>query len=149
MSHVDDADADCVFCAISSGRIAASTVHEDDDVIVFMDLHPATTGHVLVVPRRHQTGLEDLDRAAGARVWSVGQDLAHALRRAFPDCAGINLLLCDGAAALQSVFHVHLHVIPRYVGDGWTLTDRPPPERERSLLDADAEAIRSALRVLD
>ncbi|WP_452094304.1 HIT family protein [Dactylosporangium aurantiacum] len=59
-------------------------------------------------------------------------------------CEGINVLLCDGAAAFQTVFHFHLHVIPRYTGDGWTIK-ATPPERERSLLDRDAQAIRDAV----
>ena len=69
--------------------------------------------------------------------------MARALRRSSVRCEGINVLLCDGEAAFQTVFHLHLHVIPRYAGDGWTLQP-DPPERGRSLLDSDALAIRGA-----
>jgi len=134
---------ECVFCAIVAGEAEASVVHEDDTAVAFMDLNPVTPGHLLVVPRRHAVGLDDLDRQTGARVWSVGHDMAHALRRSRLRCEGINLLVCDGAAAFQSVFHFHLHVIPRYADDGWTLTPDSPPS-ERSLLDSDAQAIRAA-----
>jgi diadenosine tetraphosphate (Ap4A) HIT family hydrolase len=89
-------------------------------------------------------GLEDLDRATSAHVWSVGHDLARVLRRSRLRCEGINVLLCDGEAASQTVFHFHLHVIPRYAGDGWSLKAESPP-RERSLLDTDAQAIKEAI----
>ena len=86
-----------------------------------MDLNPVTPGHLLVVPRTHAVGLEDLDAATSAHVWSVGHDMAAALRRSGMRCEGINVLLCDGEVAFQTVFHFHLHVIPRYAGDGWTI----------------------------
>lgn len=135
----------CVFCAIAAGRAEASVVHEDDSVVAFMDLNPVTRGHLLVVPRAHAVGLEDLDRSLGAHVWSVGHDLARALRRSGIPCEGVNVLVCDGEAAFQTVFHFHLHVIPRSAGDGWTPLHGTPPQRERALLDADASAVRAAL----
>lgn len=70
--------------------------------------------------------------------------MARALRRSSMGCEGINVLLCDGEAAFQAVFHFHLHVIPRYTGDGWTLKAESP-ERARSLLDSDAQAIKDAI----
>jgi histidine triad (HIT) family protein len=135
---------ECVFCAIVARRAEASVVYDDATVVVFMDLNPVTPGHVLVVPREHAVGLEDLDEAISVQVWSVGHRMARALRRSSMRCEGINILLCDGEVAFQTVFHVHLHVIPRYAGDGWTLKAEPP-ERMRSLLDGDAEAIKDAL----
>lgn len=121
-------------------------VYEDPTVAVWMDLNPVTQGHLLVVPRRHAVGLEDLDPATGAHVWSVGHDMAHALRRSSMGCQGINLLICDGEVAFQTVFHFHLHVIPRYSGDGLGEPFKvKPPEREKSLRDSDAQAIKSAL----
>lgn len=138
-------DGTCVFCAIVRGQEAASIVYEDETVVAFMDRFPVTRGHLLVVPRAHAVGLEDLDAVDGVRVWETGRELARALRRSGIPCDGINLLLCDGEAANQSVFHVHLHVIPRSVGDGWSDLTHHAPERERALLDADAEVIRRAL----
>lgn len=134
----------CVFCDIASGQAEASVVHEDEIVVVFMDLNPVTRGHLLVVPREHAVGLEDIDAATSAHVWSVGHDMARALRRSSLDCDGINILLCDGEAAFQTVFHFHLHVIPRYAGDGWTLKAETP-RRDRSLLDSEAQAIKGAI----
>lgn len=135
---------ECVFCAIVAGQADASLVHQDETVVVFMALHPVVTGHLLVVPRKHAVGLEDLDGVASAHVWSVGHDMARALRRSGIRCQGINVLLCDGEVAFQTVFHFHLHVIPRYVGDGWTIVP-DEMERQRSLLDSDAQVIRDAI----
>lgn len=134
---------ECVFCAIAARQAEASVVYEDDTAVAFMDLQPVTPGHLLVVPRVHATGLEDLDTPTGAHVWSVGHTMARALRRSTLRCEGINLLLCDGEAAFQTVFHVHLHVTLRYAGDGWT-TVPETMHRTRSLLDADAQAIKAA-----
>ena len=134
----------CIFCAIVAEQAEASVVCEDETTVAFMALNPVTPGHLLVVPRQHAVGLEDLDRATSAHVWSVGHELAGALRRSDLRCAGINILLCDGELAFQTVFHFHLHVIPRYAGDGWTSIPEPA-ERERSLLDSDAEAIQRAI----
>lgn len=135
---------ECIFCAIVAGQAEASVVFEDETVVAFMDLNPVTPGHLLVVPRKHAVGLEDLDRATSAHVWSVGNDMAQALRRSRIRCEGINVLLCDGEVAFQTVFHFHLHVIPRYPDDGWNLIPEPI-ERERSLLDRDAQAIKDAI----
>lgn len=143
---------ECVFCAVVAGRAEASVVVEDQTVVVWMDLNPVTHGHLLVVPRRHAAGLEDLDAATSAHVWSVAQEMSRALRRSSLGCRGLNLLVCDGEAAHQTVFHHHLHVIPRYPDDG---LGAPFPveahEREKSLRDRDADAVRTAvdeLRIL-
>jgi len=138
----------CIFCAIAARQAEADVVHEDETVVVFMDLNPVTPGHLLVVPRKHAVGLEDLDRATSAHVWSVGHDMARALRRSRLGCSGINILVCDGETAFQTVFHFHLHVIPRYAKDGWTIKAEPP-ERERSLLHREAQAIKDAIAATD
>jgi hypothetical protein len=79
----------CIFCAIVAGQAEASVVFEDETVVVFMDLNPVTPGHLLVVPREHAVGLEDLDDATGAHVWSVGRNMSRALRRSRLRCEGI------------------------------------------------------------
>jgi diadenosine tetraphosphate (Ap4A) HIT family hydrolase len=141
---------ECVFCAIVARQAESSMVYEDETVVAWMDLNPVTHGHLLVVPREHAVGLEDLDSATGARVWSVGHDMARALRRSSMGCQGINVLVCDGEVAFQTVFHFHLHVIPRYPGDGlgepFTVE---PQEREKSLRDSDAQAIKAAIASTD
>ena len=135
---------DCIFCAIVTGRAEASIVDEDDVAVTFMDLNPVTPGHLLVVPRTHAAGLEDLDGETSAHVWSVGHRMARALRRSGLRCDGINVFVADGEVAFQEVFHFHLHVFPRYAGDGFTI-GADWKERERALLDVDAEAVREGL----
>lgn len=138
----------CLFCGIVAGQVEASVVYEDETVVAFMDVNPVTPGHLLVVPRKHAVGFEDLDAAASARVWSVGHQLARALRRSSLRCEGINVLVCDGEVAFQTVFHFHLHVIPRFAGDGWTIVP-DTTERDRALLDGDARAIKDAVAAAD
>ncbi|MCI2418933.1 HIT family protein [Saccharopolyspora sp. K220] len=137
-------DGECVFCAIVRGEAESSVVYDDADVLAFMDLRPVTPGHLLVVPKTHAAGLEDLDVADGQQVWAVGHQLARALRRSGLRCDGINLFLADGAAAFQEVFHAHLHVFPRFVGDGFRIA-ADWRERTRSELDETAAVLRKAL----
>lgn len=146
--NATSAEQECIFCAIVAGQAEASVVYEDETVVAFMDLNPVTPGHLLVVPRKHAMGLGDLDEATGVHVWSVGHKMARGLRRSSLRCEGINVLLCDGEAAFQTVMHFHLHVIPRYAGDGWNIYPTVQ-QRERRLLDADAQAIRSAIKSTD
>ena len=133
-----------IFCAIARHEAEASTVYEDETVVAFVDRYPVTPGHLLVVPRHHAVGLEDLDEATGGHVWAVAHDLARALRRWTFRPGGTNPFVCDGEAAFQTVFHVHLHVISRYAGDGWPV-DRLPEtvDRDRPRLDSDAHKIKA------
>lgn len=138
------ADSDCVFCGIVAGVEPASVVHADDEVMAFCDIAPVNPGHVLVVPCRHATYLEDLAEPTGARMFEVAHRLARGLRRSGLRCEGVNLFLADGAAAFQEVFHVHLHVIPRWRGDGMRLRARHgSPDREQ--LDRTAAALRRGM----
>jgi histidine triad (HIT) family protein len=136
--------SDCLFCALISGQGEVTLVHEDEWTIAFMDIQPVTPGHMLVVPRRHAVGLADLDPDDGARVFRVGQRAAAALRASGLRCEGVNLFLADGEAAGQEVFHVHLHVLPRFPGDGFGLKFGPDHRvRPRAELDETAVALRS------
>ena len=135
----------CIFCEIVSGRSDASIVHEDENVLAFMDIRPWTSGHLLVVPKRHASGLADLDPGDGAAVFAVGQRIATALRHGPLRAQGVNLFLADGIAAGQEVFHVHLHVVPRTAGDGFGLRGMPKSP-SRIALDQTAGVIRSSLR---
>jgi len=134
----------CVFCEIIAGRLESSQVYHDDLVVAFLDIRPLTPGHLLVVPREHAPGLDDLDDGLGARVFTVAHQLARALRRSGLPCEGVNMFLADGAAAGQEVFHVHLHVIPRNPGDGFRLKARwRTPGRDE--LDATAARVRQGI----
>ena len=110
--------SDCIFCAIASREAPARIVHEDERTLAFMDLVPLTRGHALVIPKVHCESLLDADPDDAAAVMRTAQIVAQAAMRAYePD--GLNLLQTNGAAAMQTVFHLHVHVLPRYVGDGF------------------------------
>jgi histidine triad (HIT) family protein len=138
----------CVFCEILAGEKPASFLYQDDHCSAFMDIQPVNPGHLLVVPNVHARHLADLDEETGAQLFRVGQRLARALRRSGVRCEGVNLFLADGKAAGQEVFHVHLHVIPRYAGDGFGFHFSPAyyelPKRPE--LDQLAKQIRSSLK---
>jgi histidine triad (HIT) family protein len=136
---------DCVFCGIVDGEVERSMVYEDERVAAVMDIQPVTPGHPLVIPRDHAPGLADLDQEDGAAVFEAGRRAAAALRASVLRCEGVNFFLADGEAAGQEVLHLHLHVFPRYEGDGFGL--RFPPDyaiKPREELDEAAEAIRTS-----
>ena len=109
-------EPDCIFCKIAAGELPAQIVDEDERTIAFMDINPATRGHLLVIPRRHSRDLEEVDPEDLAAVALTAQRMA---RRVFErlDADGVNLLNSCRAAAWQTVFHFHIHVIPRYEDD--------------------------------
>jgi len=140
----DTSAAACPFCQIIAGRLPSSQLYADDLVVAFMDIRPVNTGHLLVVPRAHAVSLGELPEDAGAAIFVTGQRLASAIRASGLPCDGINFFLADGAAAGQEVWHVHLHVIPRFAGDGFRLSiSFLSPDRAD--LDATAERISGAL----
>jgi histidine triad (HIT) family protein len=130
-----DRDPSCAFCAIVAGESPAELVHEDDLTLAFMDISPASDGHVLVIPKRHQPDVFALEQPETDAVWRSTVVVARAIREALhPD--GMNLHQSNGRIANQHVFHFHLHVIPRYAtGD--------PASRSR--IPETAERIRAAL----
>jgi histidine triad (HIT) family protein len=141
-------DRDCIFCNILAGESEVSLVHRDELCAAFMDVQPVNPGHVLVVPNRHAARLSELREEEGAQMFRVAQRIAAGLRASGVRCEGVNLFLADGAAAMQEVMHVHLHVFPRYDGDGFGLKFAPTyfqkPVREE--LEEVAGKIRNALR---
>jgi histidine triad (HIT) family protein len=119
-------DPDCLFCRIAAGEIPATRVREDERTIAFMDINPATRGHALVVPRAHAQDLLGIDPEDLAAVAQAGQRLAGAAKATL-GADGINLINSCGARAWQTVFHFHLHVIPRYEDDPLRLPWTPEP----------------------
>jgi len=144
MSQTDD----CVFCKILSGELEVSMIYQDDCCSAFLDHQPINPGHALVVPNRHASNLAALDEDEGAQMFRVARRLAGALRNSEVKCEGVNISLADGEAAGQEVFHVHLHVFPRYVGDGFKVRFGPhyanKPERQE--LNEIADWIRNEMR---
>jgi diadenosine tetraphosphate (Ap4A) HIT family hydrolase len=136
----------CIFCEILAGDAEASFVYEGDRTVAFLDIEPVNQGHTLVVPRAHAPSLAELDPEDGADVMRVAQRVAIALRRTSFRVDGVNLWLADGEAAGQDVFHVHMHVIPRFEGDGLVVRVAPDRRRpDRAELNAAAAELRSVL----
>jgi histidine triad (HIT) family protein len=136
--------SDCVFCAIRDGKAPAEFVYRDDRTMAFMDIRPATRGHLLVVPTRHSVELSDVPIEDAAAVMNLAVDLS---RRAVSGlgATGVNLLVASGVSAWQTVWHFHLHVVPRYEGDDLT----PPwsldlPVVDRAQLAEPARLIRES-----
>jgi len=137
----------CIFCGIVAGDAPANIVLDTDDILAFLDIRPVTRGHVLVIPKAHSTDLESLEPSIGKAMFDAGQQIAKALRRSDLRADGSNLVLNDGKAAFQTVFHTHLHVVPRWNGDklrfvAGFLTRRPKDQ------EATAEAIRAGMERL-
>ena len=134
------ADPDCLFCKIVSGELPATRVAEDDRTITFMDINPATRGHVLVVPRSHAVDLLTIDPEDLSAVVQAGQRIASTMSERL-GADGVNLLNSCGRAAWQTVFHFHVHVIPRYEDDPLELPVRPQ-EGDPDEIKQDAEKLR-------
>lgn len=107
----------CVFCAIVAGTAPAIGVYEDDDYLGFLDIRPFTRGHTLVIPKAHSVDLSDTPPETLAGLLTVGQRIARATRSSALAATGNNVAINDGKSAMQSVSHIHLHVIPRRDGD--------------------------------
>ena len=124
----------CVFCAIVAGRADAIRVYEDDDYLAFLDIRPIVRGHTLVVPKTHTVDITDTPPETVAGLVTVGQRIAKAARASELAADGNNIVINDGKAAFQTVFHIHLHVAPRQDGDKLSfakgLVVRRDPDRE-------------------
>ncbi|MDP9350411.1 MAG: HIT family protein [Chloroflexota bacterium] len=134
----------CIFCDIAAVRAPASLVYEDEVAVAFMTIGPVNPGHVLVVPREHAAYMAEMDEDTGAHLFRVTMRVAEAVRRSGVRCEGINLFLADGEAAFQEVFHVHIHVFPRFEGDAFRLSADWSVHPSREELDEVAAAIRRA-----
>ena len=135
-----DRDPDCIFCKILAGELPGTIVAEDERTVSFMDINPATRGHALVVPRSHTPDLGTIPDADLAAVAAAAKRLAaRAKERLGAD--GVNLMNSWGADAWQTVFHFHVHVIPRYSGDPLKLPWKPAPG-DRDEVAAAADALR-------
>tara|TARA_R110002167_G_scaffold162994_18_gene359696 strand:- start:878 stop:1330 length:453 start_codon:yes stop_codon:yes gene_type:complete len=107
----------CIFCQIAEKKETSSIVYEDDEFLAFMDAYPLTSGHCLVIPKRHLVRLESLNAKSRAKLFNIGHKIIEAQKKAGFGVQGTNLLINDGKAANQTVPHLHLHLIPRENGD--------------------------------
>jgi histidine triad (HIT) family protein len=119
-------DPDCIFCKIAAGELPGQIVEEDERTVAFMDINPATRGHLLVIPRAHATDLLEVSPEDLAATVATAQRMARRVSERLAP-AGINLINSCGSAAWQTVFHFHVHVIPRYEGDPLKLPWVPAP----------------------
>ncbi len=129
---------ECIFCAIVAGDAPATIVDEDEHTRAFMDIHPWTPGHALVIPRRHHRDLFEIPDDDLAHTVSAAKRLAGTVRDKL-DADGVNLLNSAGKAAWQTVFHFHVHVIPRYEDDPLELPWTPKPGDEDEIKAAAEE----------
>jgi histidine triad (HIT) family protein len=135
--------SDCVFCRIVAGQIPSTRVYEDTLVLAFMDIGQVNPGHVLVAAKKHAANLFELDDAQAAAVAQASAKIARALKAAF-NPEGLSVYQANGKAAGQTVFHYHVHLVPRHAGDGMELTwpvKNPPREK----LEENAARIRARL----
>jgi len=134
----------CVFCEIVAETAPAVRVYEDDDVMGILDIRPFTRGHTLVIPKQHTVDLTDTPVSTLATMMAVGKRIAQATRLSGLAATGNNVAINDGRSAMQSVFHIHLHVIPRRDGDRVSFVKgmllRRDPDRETT-----GEILRAAL----
>ena len=127
-------DDNCIFCKIAAGEIPSATLYEDDDFRVILDIEPASKGHTLILPKEHYANLYELDDELAAKAMVLAKKMITKLT-AILGCDGYNVVQNNGTVAGQTVFHFHMHLIPRYQGDGvklgWkqgTLTDEVKEE---------------------
>ncbi len=132
----------CLFCKIVTGEIPSKKVYEDDQVLAFMDIFPASRGHLLVIPKEHSENIADVDTVTMSHIFSAVGRLGEAAEKKL-DAQGYNIIVNKGAAAGQLVFHTHVHMIPRYDGDG--LSHWPKLDMTEDEIGELAAAIKSGL----
>ncbi|MBE9582385.1 MAG: HIT family protein [Proteobacteria bacterium] len=112
---------DCIFCKIVAGEIPSVKIYEDDRVLAFMDINPLNDGHILIIPKAHAATIHEISEADFLAVMSVTHKLAAAVQKTLAP-EGINILQLNGEAANQVVPHLHVHIVPRWSGDGLTVS---------------------------
>jgi histidine triad (HIT) family protein len=132
------ADEGCVFCKVLSREIPGERIYEDDHVVAVMDINPWTRGHAVVFPRKHAANLFEIEDEELEHVAVAAKRVATKMRDTL-DCDGVNLLQSNGAPAWQTIFHLHVHVIPRYEDDTLQLPTRPQPADSDELAEVARE----------
>lgn len=124
---------ECIFCKIIRGDIPSTTIYENSEFKVILDVAPATRGHVLILPKEHFDTVFDIDAETAGKLFQLATAVARAIKETL-HCDGMNILQNNGTIAGQTVFHFHMHLIPRYEGDGlrlaWKEGESKPEELE-------------------
>lgn len=136
-------DDNCIFCKIASGDIPSATVYEDEDFRVILDLGPAARGHALILPKAHYADLCEADAAVAEKLFPLAARIGRAMKTGL-GASGFNVVQNNGTSAGQTVFHLHVHVIPRYDG-GPAMVTWEPKTADSEALNQVAESLREAL----
>ena len=132
-------DENCIFCKIANGEIPSRTLYEDNDFRVILDLAPATKGHALILPKNHYKNLYEIEEETAAKVMPLAKKMAVEITQKL-GCDGFNLMQNNNEIAGQTVFHFHMHLIPRYNNDNQNLVMKP-----QQATDAELDAVREAI----
>lgn len=130
MEEIIMRDENCIFCKILADEIPSSVVYEDDDFRAILDVNPAARGHVIILPKNHAANIFELPDEDASKIFIVAKKIAAAMKKTY-QCDGVNILQNNGEASGQTVFHLHVHVIPRFEGDtdhiniGWKPGETP------------------------
>ncbi len=135
---------DCIFCKIAAGEIPCVRVFEDDTTLAFMDIAPLNKGHLLVIPKKHFDNVLEIDEESYGHLFSVICRIAKAVGAGLSP-QGMNVLQLNGKAANQVVPHLHIHIVPRWVGDGLTISAWEPISGDMKEISGTAETIKSRL----
>ena len=134
---------DCIFCKIANGEIPSATVYEDSICRVILDVNPANKGHALIIPKEHFDNIYSMDAETAAKIFTIATEVAKAQKDELnPD--GLNILQNNGEAAGQTVFHFHMHLVPRYIKDNVTMT-WIPGKADTEELSALSKALRKRI----
>jgi histidine triad (HIT) family protein len=140
--------SECPFCKIREGQLPASVIHQDSICTAFLDVQPINPGHILIIPNEHVESFSDLSPETRDHLFQLSQRLSGALRKSGIKSPGVNLFMADGKEAMQEVPHFHIHIIPRFEGDGFefnfSTTYFELPTRDE--LNQNAEHIKQALQ---
>ena len=134
---------DCIFCKIANGEIPSATVYEDSICRVILDVNPANKGHALIIPKEHFDNIYSMDAETAAKIFTIATEVAKA-QKAEPNPDGLNILQNNGEAAGQTVFHFHMHLVPRYIKDNVTMT-WIPGKADTEELSALSKALRKRI----
>ena len=134
------ANTDCIFCKIANGEIPSRTLYEDEDFRVIFDISPASKGHAIILPKKHAANIFEISEEDASKIYVVAKKVATALSEEL-QCDGINILQNNGETAGQSVFHLHMHIIPRYKDDTVNIKWKPGVPDE-DLLDRLSEKLK-------
>lgn len=135
---------DCIFCRIAAGEIPSRTIYEDDSFRAILDISPASKGHAIILPKNHAANIYELPDEEAAKIFVVAKKVANAMKESM-SCEGLNILQNNGELAGQTIFHVHVHVIPRYRDDKIVFSyEHGEPSEED--LDEIADCIKKAVK---